>query len=185
MKRFALASFTLLLLSLSVAARAQDFPELPPPAKEHEWLKQFEGDWEQNTEIFIAPDQPSIKASGTETVRMLGGFWIVSEGSGDFGGQKFNSVLTLGFDPEKKKYVGTWVDSMSSMLWKYEGTVDETGKILTLETTGPCPKYPGKTAKFKEVTEFKDKDHRIFTSNVSVDDGPWEKMVVVESKRKK
>jgi hypothetical protein len=92
--------------------------------------------------------------------------------------------LTLGFDPESKKYVGTWIDSMGSHLWKYVGTVDSAGKILTLETEGPCPMKPG-LSKFREVTEWKGKDDRVFTSSIQGDDGKWNMMVRVTSHRSK
>ena len=133
----------------------------------------------------MEPGKPAIKAKGTETSRLIGGFWVVGEGKGEMMNMPFTSVLTLGYDPDKKKYVGTWVDSMSSYLWKYEGTVDATGKILTLETEGPCPMAPGKLSKFREVTEFKSKDHRVFTSSILADDGKWTTMVTVNSHRKK
>ena len=98
---------------------------------------------------------------------------------------EFNSLLTLGYDPPSQKYIGTWVDSMNSHLWEYEGTVDQTGKILTLLTEGPCPTKPGETMKFKEEIEFKSPDHRVFTSSYQDESGKWTTGVVSHSRRKK
>jgi hypothetical protein len=125
------------------------------------------------------------EARGTATARMLGGFWVVGEGKTEMMGFSFSNILTLGYDPEKKKYVGTWVDSMTSYMWKYEGTLDDTGKVLTLNTEGPCPMAPGKISKFKEVIEFKNKDHYTFASSIQGDDGKWTTFVTIDSKRKK
>jgi len=185
MKTLIFASVGLALLSSAPLTLAQELPQMPPPAKEHEWLKQFVGEWESEFEAIPQPGQAPVKGKSTDTVRGLGGFWVVSEGKGEMMGMPFLNVLTLGYDPDKKKYVGTWVDNMSSYLWSYVGTVDPTGKILTLETEGPCPYRPGKNSKFREVTEFKSKDHRVFTSSIQQDDGTWHTAVTVHSRRKK
>jgi hypothetical protein len=50
------------------------------------------------------------------------------------------AVWTVGYDPQKKKYVGTWVDSVTPYLWTYEGSLDASGRILTLETEGRIPR---------------------------------------------
>ena len=181
MKRTILSLVALAGATISVFAQA---PDMPKPVKEHEWLQQFVGEWNSEFEIFHDPSQPPIKGKGTETSRAIGGFWVVGEGNSEMMGMKFSSLLTLGYDPDKKKYVGTWIDSMASYLWKYEGTVDATGKILTLETEGPCPMRPG-PVKYKEVTEFKDKDTRVFTSSIVETDGKLTPMVRVTSTRKK
>jgi hypothetical protein len=174
-----------LTCALLCGAHAAEMPKMPPPAKEHAWLEQFVGEWDAKVEIFMEPGKPPMQASSTERFRSLGGFWVVGEGKSEMVGHPFSSVLTLGYSPEKKRYVGTWVDSMGSYLWSYEGTLDETGKILTLETEGPCPMQGGKMSQFKEVTEFKSPDLRVFTSAMKGDDGKWNTMVRVESRRKK
>lgn len=158
---------------------------MPVPQKEHQWLHKFVGEWEQHAEIYMEPGKPPLTSKGIEQARMLGGFWLVADGKSEMMGMPFTSVLTLGYDPEKKKYIGTWIDSMTSYLWKYEGTLDATGKILTLDTTGPCPKAPGTLVKFKEVTEFKSDDHRVFTSSMQEEDGKWTTLIKVDSRRKK
>jgi hypothetical protein len=157
--------------------------EMPPPAKEHAWLRRFEGDWNSEGEIVMDPSQPPMKISGFDRARMIGGFWVVSDGRGDQ--MNFESRLTLGYDEKKKKYVGTWIDSMSSHLWRYEGTVDPAGRILTLETEGPSPENPTKNVKFREVTEFKSDDHRVFTSSKLNPDGKWTTILTIHFRRKR
>ena len=178
-------AFAMALLAGVTFLKAQEIPQLPPPAKEHAWLQKFVGKWDVETEIIMEPGKPPMKCKGTETVRNIGGFWILSQGESEMLGTKFEHVLALGYDPTAKKYIGTWFDSMNAYLWKYEGTVDETGKVLTLDTEGPCPTEPGKISKFKESTEFKSPDHRVFTSKILGDDGKWTTFVTVNSRRAK
>lgn len=185
MKRITFITCLVALLGGAAGICAQEMPKMPLPVKEHEWLKQFSGEWESTSEVIFEPGKPAVKGTSTESARMLGGFWVISEGKGEMMGMTMSSILTLGYDAESKKYIGTWVDSLSGHLWKYEGTVDSTGKILTLETEGPCPKKPGQLSKFRDVTEFKSKDHRISTSSILGDDGKWETTVTVHSHRRK
>jgi hypothetical protein len=173
------------LLCLGSPAQTQEMPQMAAPVKEHEWLKKFIGEWDMDVEIFMQPGEPPMKTKSTDVTRALGGFWIVSEGKGEAMGHPFGSVMIVGFDPAKKKYVGTWVDNMNSHLWRYEGSVDPSGNTLTLESEGPCPMKPGQMVKFRDVTEFKSNDHRVFTSSMLGDDGKWVTLVRGDSRRKK
>lgn len=179
MKKFAIAGLIVTLLADAALLRAQDAPK-----KEHEWLQQFAGEWESDAEVFLAPGQPPLKWKGPASARALGRFWIVAESTVTFMDQPLTGIRTLGYDTQKKKFVGTWVASFSSYLWKYEGTVDAAGKILTLEAEGPSPHAPGTLCKWKDVIEFKSKDHRLFTNSVQVEDGKWVTVVIVNSRRK-
>lgn len=156
------------------AIRAQEMPQFPGPETEHQWLKQFVGEWEAKSEARMGgPDQSLMQCQGTMTSRMLGEFWVVSELTNNMGDMTMTGIQTLGYDREKKKYVGTWVDSMTSNLWKYEGTVDESGKTLTLEAEGPNCMSGGKMTKFRDAYEFKSKDHIVATSSMQNEDGKW------------
>jgi hypothetical protein len=188
MRKIAIALFALIPLSGVTLLQAQDMPEMPEmpaPVKEHEWLDRFVGEWESVAEITPEPDHEPIQYKSTESVRRVGGFWIVGENKGEMMGKPVTSILTLGYDPDRKKYVGTWIDSVSSYLWQYEGTVDAAGNVLTLETEGACPLEEGKTRKFRDVTEFKSPDHRVFTTSMLGDDGKWVTLMTVNSHRKK
>lgn len=192
MKKFALAGVLVTMLAGAALLTAQDAPPpgsppVPPPTpatQEHAWLHQAVGEWDSEAEVTMGPGQPPMKCKGTETVRAIGKLWTVAEHNGTFMDVKVTGILTLGYDPEKKKYVGTWVDSMTSHLWKYEGTVDAAGKALTLETEGPNPAAPGTMAKFKEVLEFKSKDHKVFTSSMQGEDGKWVTFMTANYRRK-
>ncbi|CAN5337661.1 DUF1579 domain-containing protein [soil metagenome] len=177
----ACAMFSVSQCGVSLAA---DVPMMPKPEKEHEWLKAFVGEWENEGECAMDPKNPQ-KCKGTETVKSLGGFWIVSEMKGDFGGMPITGTMTLGYDANKKKYVGTWVDSMTPLLWKYEGTVDSTGKILTLESEGPNMLDPTKTCKFRDITEFKADGTRVAKNMMEGPDGKWITVMTMTATKKK
>ena len=160
-------------------------PEFPSAQKEHEWLQQFVGEWESESEGSMGPDQPPMKCKGTMASRMLGGFWVINEVQGDMMGAQMTAIQTIGYDPAKKKYVGTWVDSMMNHMWKYEGSVDESGKKLTLEAEGPNFMAEGKVAKFRDAYEFKTADHIIATSSMQGEDGAWVVFMTGNIRRKK
>jgi hypothetical protein len=170
-------------LALASVMNAQEMPEMPKPQKEHEFLHKFVGEWESVGKGKMAEDQPPMECKGTAKARMLGGFWMVSEGKGDAMGTPMENVMTLGYDTEKGKYVGTWVDSMFNHMWKYEGTLE--GDKLTLNTVGPNMQDPTKKANYRDVFEFKSPDHYTLTSVVEGPDGKWTTFMTAEVTRKK
>jgi hypothetical protein len=185
MKKLTIAGFAVALFLIVGVRAAEDLPKMPPPQKEHEWLKQLGGEWDAEAQLFMEQDKPPTTSKGTDSVRMIGGFWSVAETKASVMDMPFTGIMTLGYDPEKKKYIGTWVDSMGSRLWTYTGTLDSSGKKLTLETEGPCPMQGGRMSKFKEIMEIQDTDHRTFTSTVQFEDGKWVTMMKVSYQRKK
>ena len=117
------------------------------PQKEHEWLQQLVGDWSYEHESPAGPGQPPLKLTGTESVRSFGALWVVCEGRGEMpGGGTALTIMTLGYDPATKRYVGTFVGSMMTHLWLYDGQLDASGKVLRLGAEGPNFTVPGKTA---------------------------------------
>ena len=164
---------------------AQDTLKMPAPTKEHEWLKQFVGEWETDMEAIMAPGQPPMKCKGSMNSKAVGPFWVLNELKGEMMGIQTVGFQTIGYDPAVKKYVGTWCDSMTDHLWKYSGTIDSTGKTLTLEADGPNFTQPGKTSKYRDVYEFKSKDHIVATSFMLGDDGKWTVFMNGTMKRKK
>jgi len=153
--------------------------------KQHKWLHRFVGDWEYQAECRAEPAKPPMKWGGTESVRSVGGLWIVAEGRGDMPGiGGMTAILTLGFDSVKGRFVGTWVASVMDYMWVYDGSLDSAGRVLSLEARGPNPSAEGKIATFVDAFEFKSSDHRVQTSSLRGDDGTWTEFMRAEYRRK-
>lgn len=169
--------------SSSMPSGMPAMPEMPKPTPQHAWLQQFVGEWEDTNQAMF-PGMPTQTTTGTETVRSVGEFSIMNEVKGTMMDKPFTGVMTLGYDTTKQKYVGTWIDSMTGKLWNYEGSMDPSGKVLTLTTEGECPMKPGKVSQFKDVIEWVSQDQKRYTSYVMGDDGQWMKMMTSEARRK-
>jgi hypothetical protein len=156
------------------------------PQKEHQWLEKLVGEWTFEVESTMGPDQPPIKSEGTESVRSLGGYWILGEGQGGMpGGGSATTILTLGYDPQKKRYVGTWIGSMMSHMWVYDGTLSADGSMLTLDTEGPSMSGDGTLARYQDIIEFKSDDYRILAAQTLDGDGKWNRFMTAHYRRKK
>jgi len=164
---------TVTLLLLHGPAFGQDGPAMPKPDQEHHWLQRFMGEWKTESKATMIPDQPPMQCSGTMSSRQLGGFWVLNEFKGEWSGDPMNGIQTIGYNKAKNKYVGTWVDSATPFMWLYEGTVDASGRILTLEAEGPNFMADGKLTKFEDIYEFKSANEILMKSRMLGDDGKW------------
>jgi hypothetical protein len=154
------------------------------PQQEHRWLDRLVGEWTFEAECLMGPDQPPMKSQGQEVVRSLGGLWTIAEGEGempDAGSMK--SVMTLGFDPSRERFVGTFIASCMTHLWTYDGGLDADGRVLDLDAVGPSMTGDG-TAKYRDSIEFVDDNHRIMTSRMLGEDGNWVQFMTAHYRRK-
>ncbi len=155
------------------------------PQAEHQWLQRLVGEWTSETECSAGPDQPTSKMLGKEIVRSLGGLWTIGEGtSGDESTGLFSAIMTLGYDPQQKRFVGTFIASMMTHLWPYNGTLDASGKVLTLDSEGPSFSGDGTMAKYQDIIEFVDDNHRTLSSRVLGTDGKWTHFMTAHYYRK-
>ena len=163
-----------LVIWLAPYTRSQ---EPPKPGPEHEHLKQVEGTWDATVKSM------GQESKGKMTYKMaLGGFWLVSHFEGEFGGQKFEGRGMDTYDPEKKKYVTAWADSMAPFLLVMEGDYDKANNALTMTGEGPSP---AGRVKYKAVTKMMDPDTMEFTLSAPGQDGKEAVMITISYKRKK
>ena len=94
---------------------AQELPNLAGAVKEHEWLKKFVGQWDVVSEGSAGEGQPPIKGKAVMKSSMLGKLWVVNSSDMEIAGMTMKSIQMVGYDTNKKKYVGIWVDSSSRL----------------------------------------------------------------------
>lgn len=155
-------------VALAGVAWAQDAHEMPKPQKEHQLLKQFEGDWDAHVRMFgilNKEGKPIPETMGRETAKMgYGGFWLAVEFTGEMHQKPYDGHGAIGYDPMKKKYVLVWIDSMHPRLWTAEGEADASGKTFTFHSTGvdPMTKEP---IQITQVFQIKDADSWTMTKS--------------------
>jgi hypothetical protein len=160
-------------------------PMMAEPIKEHRWLTRLVGNWTVEGECIMGPDQLPVKSAGECVTRSLGGLWIISEGTGEMpGGGEAQSIITLGYDPAKGKFVGTFVASMMTHLWLYEGSLDASGKVLTLDAEGPSMASDGGMAKYQDIVTVASDDHWVLSSQMLGPDGEWHKFMTAHYRRR-
>ena len=154
------------------------------PRPEHRWLERMVGEWTYEGEAEAEPGNPPHKDTGTESVRSLGGVWVLLEGRGQMeDGRPATTLMTLGFDPEKGRFVGTFIGSMMTYLWHYDGALDPSGTVLELDAEGPSFTEEGKMAKYKDRIELVSDDHRVLSSAYQGEDGTWHPFMTAHYRR--
>jgi len=142
------------------------------PTKEHGWLHRILGDWTYEHEANM-PDGSTHKATGTESVRALGPYWIIGEGQGEMpGGGTATWTVTVGYDNARKRFRGSWCGSMMPSMFFYDGALGEDGLTLPLESEGPAFDGSG-MATFRDTVTMTDQDTRTLTAEVRDPDGRW------------
>jgi hypothetical protein len=180
--KITVCALALALLGPAARIMAQAGPPMPKPGPEHEVLQKDVGTWDATVEMLEA-GKPPVVSKGTETNSMIGGLWLVSDFKSEMMGQPFQGRGTTGWDPNKKKYVNSWIDSMSTGFTLGEATYDPASKTLTGLMEGPDPN--GKMVKMKETTEWKDADTKVFTMFAPGPDGKDVAVMKISYKRRK
>jgi uncharacterized protein YndB with AHSA1/START domain len=159
--------------------------EFPKPQKEHDWLQQLVGDWTYEADC-PGPDGQPTKMTGSVATRSLEGLWIVSEATGKMpNGGPAISIITLGYDPAKGRYVGTFVASMMTYLWIYDGQLAADGKSLPLDAVGPSFTDPTKMENYRDTVTVHSDDHWTLSAGIQQPDGSYNEFMTTHYRRKK
>lgn len=168
---------------IALALLLQDEMPMPKPGEHHEHMKAFVGTWEATIQM-NAPDGTQMEGKGTQTDKLCcGDLWLTTDFDGEFGGMPFTGHGTMGYDPEKKKYVGIWVDSMVDYMQHSEGECSDDGKTFTMIVKAKDHET-GAWTEMKEVSEIVDKDNKTLTFYSKAGE-EWEEIMKIEYKRKK
>lgn len=150
----------------------------------HQWLQQLIGEWRYEGECPGPSGQPPIKMQGRESVRALGGLWVLAESAGDTPeGGEVETLMALGYDPQLQRFTGTFIASMLPSLWIYSGALDAARRVLALNTEGPDMSAPGKTAQYRDSIEIVSADQRKLRSEILGSDGQWRMFMTMHYQR--
>ncbi|MGC3965444.1 MAG: DUF1579 domain-containing protein [Rhodocyclaceae bacterium] len=153
---------------------------------EHQWLAQhLIGEWTFESRVMTEAGKLSDERyHGNESVRALGKPWVLCEGQGDMpGGGIGHMLMTLGYDATTHRYVGSWIGSMMTHMWCYDGELDSARRVLTLSSVGPDFSTPGKTRNYRDVIEIHSSDYRTLRSFMQTDEGNWQQLMEADYHR--
>ena len=142
----------------------QGMPPLPKPGPEHAVFKEDAGTWDAVVETFMQPGGSPMTSKGIETnVIGCAGLCLVTDFKSEMmPGMQFEGHGIATWDPAKKRYVGSWTDSMSTGMALSEGTWDPEKRTMTGWMEGPD--LTGKMTRTKTVGEYTPDGRRIFTA---------------------
>lgn len=182
-------------LTVAAAVGRIDHGRIPPsrhfmettmpiaPGPEHEWLQRMVGEWTYEMDSVMEPGGEPVRHTGTESVRTIGGLWVVCEGRMQLtDGSTGTTIMTLGYDPARARYVGTFMGSMMTDLWVYDGQRGD-GNALVLDTEGPSFTHEGRRDRFRDVVRLDGDDRRTLTSSTLGDDGRWSEFMTMRYRR--
>jgi len=166
-------------------ARAKDPGFDNEPRNQHRWLQKLLGEWNYTMDVPPSDGQTGGKAVGVERFRKVGELWVIGEAQGEMPGLGAStSIITLGFDHTKDRFVGTWIGTMMPSLWVYDGELDPSERVLTLHSVGPRMDGQPGTTKYQDIIEFKSDTQRTLTGKHLDARGQWQQMMLVEYTKK-
>ena len=177
-------ALAILAAAIAFAASAAKAQEPGPQLKdEHKLLQKDVGTWDATVKLWPVANAEPVESKGTEKNELLpGGLWLVTHFEGDFGGMKFVGVGTMGYDPEEKKYVGTWIDNMTPHLMVTKADYDAKTKTFTGKSESRDP-ATGKLLPTKSISRYVDDNTRVFEMYTPDPDGKEFKMMEMTCKK--
>jgi Protein of unknown function (DUF1579) len=161
---------------MDMQAMMEVYQKLAIPGTPHKGLAKLEGSWTTKTSAWMEPDKPPMEGTGTcEQKMLLGGRYLQQEYAGEMMGTSFTGINLIGYDNHTKKYVSTWIDSMSTGIYYFEGTASADGRIITQESRYDDP-VRGPTV-WRSVTRIVDDNTLKYEMYLTSKGGQQEKMM--------
>ncbi len=132
------------------------------PGPEHAMLAKSAGRWNCTVKSWTDPKGAPEVSEGTEESEMVfGGRYLRSHFKGSMMGRPYEGMGTFAFDNVKKKYVGNWMDSMSTGIMNFEGDYNAQSKELVCRGSY-ADAMTGKDTACRMVSRFLGDDQHVF-----------------------
>lgn len=163
---------------MDMQAAMDTYEKLAIPGAPHRMLAAMSGRWNASIRSWMEPGGPVTESSGTSEQKMiLGGRFLQQDFTSEVMGSPFDGMGITGYDNHTRKYVSTWMDSMSTAIMYFEGTAGPDGKTIIQEASYDDPvKGP---MKWRSLTSIPNDDTVLFEMYVIDGKGKEEKMMEI------
>jgi hypothetical protein len=155
------------------------------PGENHKALEAFVGTWDTKVKAWMQPGAPAVESTGVSTNSwILGGRFIEQRFEGSFMGQPFTGLGYTGYDNIAKKFIGSWMDNMSTGAMNSTGMMEKDGKTFTFVGSMLDP-MTGKASDVKEKITVIDADTHTMEMWAPGPDGKMYKNMEITYTRRK
>lgn len=161
---------------MDMQAVMEVYKKLAIPGAPHKLLARMEGSWNTRTKSWMEPGKPPEESIGVcEQKMILGGRFLQQECTGEMAGSPFNGIGFTGYDNHTKQFVSTWMDSMGTGIYFFEGPASADGKSFTQKSRYDDP-VKGRM-EWRSVCKLVDDNTMSFEMYGTVVGGAEEKMM--------
>lgn len=173
-------------MSVEQQAMMQAWQKASTPGAQHQQLaEQFAGTWSTRQTMWMDPSAPPMSETGKSVnTPVFGGRQLRMDFTGQFMGQPFEGMGYTGYDNITGKYLGSWMDNMSTGQFLAAGDYDPATRTYTYRGEMPDPMKPGTMIPVREVVRVVDNDHHVMEW-YEVRDGKERKSMQIEYTRAK
>ncbi|MEW4563348.1 DUF1579 family protein [Bremerella sp. JC770] len=126
--------------SLDSAAMEAMMAKLGAPGKPHEHLQKMVGKYKTiSTWIIPGQNEESVDEGTAEFKSILGGRFVTQHFKSTYNGQPMDGFGIMGYDNAQQKFVGVWLDNMSTHILQTQGQLDEKTGVMNEEGTCSSP----------------------------------------------
>jgi hypothetical protein len=155
------------------------------PGEVHKMMASWKGNWMGDMTMWMSPDAPPEKFTGTMISKMaLGGRYQQSVHKATFNKMPFEGQSTLAYDNMKKTFISTWIDNMGTGMMVMEGPWDPTTKSITFRGRMMDP-MQGKEIDCREVFKVIDDNFHVMEMYCSGMDGKEYKSMEIKYTRQR
>lgn len=158
--------------------------EFATPGDMHKMMGKYNGHWEVNTKMWMAPGAEVMESTAQTTNDMyMGDRFQKSQFSGEFMGMPFHGESTIGYDNLRKVFTTTWIDNTGTGIMYAEGNWNAATKSIEFKGKASDP-MAGKQMPFREVMTFINDDSYKMEMYNMMGDKEFKSMEMVFTRKK-
>lgn len=152
-------------------ARHEAWMRVSTPGEAHRVLEPLVGTWRAKVKAWFMPGQPPAESEGRMvTDWAAGGRFLRHDYRSEGPMGVFAGAGLFGHDNQAGRYVGVWVDVMSTAMMRHEGTFDASTRTLNMHGSMTDP--VGQAWKVRQAIRIVSNDEHVFEIFMQGPTGP-------------